>query len=147
MDAIALLKDDHKKVKELLEKLEKTGDGDVAERKDLFTRIRSEMEIHEAIEEEIFYPALKQHAEAREIVLEGYEEHHVVDILLGEMTDMDPGDERWMAKAKVMKENVEHHIEEEEDDMFDTARDVLDKSTLMALGQRMDARKRILSPR
>ena len=147
MDAITLLKDDHKKVKELLEKLEKTSDGDVDERKDLFTRIRSEMEIHEAIEEEIFYPALKEHAEAREIVLEGYEEHHVVDTLLGEMTDMDPGDERWMAKAKVMKENVEHHIEEEEDDMFAKARDVLDESTLNELGERMEARKRSLSGR
>jgi hemerythrin-like domain-containing protein len=101
------------------------------------------MVIHERIEEEIFYPALKEHPKAREIVLEGYEEHHVVDEIMGELEATDVTDETWSAKFKVMKENIEHHIEEEEGDMFKQARQVFDADELESLGARMQELKQL----
>jgi hypothetical protein len=103
--------------------------------------VKQELTIHEAIEEEIFYPALKSHPKAKDIVLEGYEEHHVVDLLMGELEGMDVTDESWGAKALVMKENIEHHIEEEEGEMWTKARQVFDRTELEELGERMMARK------
>ena len=141
MNAIELLKEDHRKVKKLLDEVASTTEKGVKTREDLYRRIKQEMEIHEALEEEIFYPALKEHSEAREVVLEGYEEHDVVDRLLGELGELDVGDETWGPKAKVMKENVEHHIEEEEEEMFEKAQDIFDPETLEALGRRMADRK------
>jgi hemerythrin-like domain-containing protein len=145
MDAISLLEDDHKKVKKLLDEGDSTTERGVKTRRELFERFKKEMEVHEAIEEEIFYPALKDHPKAREIVLEGYEEHHVVDNIIGELEGVAFDDERWGAKFSVMKENIEHHIEEEEGDMFKKARDVFDKDDLDKLGTRMEERKRELS--
>ena len=145
MDPFQLLKDDHEKVKKLLEDLESTTERGVKTRTELFGKIKSELEAHEKIEEEIFYPALKQHAEAKEIVLEGYEEHDVVDKLMSELESLSVEDETWGAKAKVMKENIEHHIEEEEGEMFSKAREVLDTETLKELGEKMQAYKEQLS--
>jgi hemerythrin-like domain-containing protein len=100
-----------------------------------------ELTVHEIIEEEIFYPALKEHPKAKEIVLEGYEEHHVVDEIMGELEGLDPTDEAFGPKAKVMAENIEHHIEEEEGEMFTQARQVFDADELAELGERMARRK------
>ena len=141
MDAIALLKVDHDKVKELLSQLESTTDRGIKRRTELFATIKKELTLHEIVEEEIFYPALKEHPKAKDIVLEGYEEHHVVDLLLGELDALDVRDETWGAKAQVMKENVEHHIEEEEGEMFPQARQVFDTGELHDLAERMAARK------
>ena len=127
MDAITLLKSDHDLVKSLLAELETTTERGVKTRTELFARIKDELTVHEIIEEEIFYPELKAHPKAEDIVLEGYEEHHVVDLLLGELSDLAVDDETWGAKAKVMQENVEHHIEEEEGEMFPQARSVFDR--------------------
>ena len=137
MDAIALLKADHDKVKKMLAEGEDTTERAEKTRSELFDTLKSEMLIHERIEEEIFYPALKSHPKARDIVLEGYEEHHVVDEIMGELEATDVTDETWGAKFKVMKENIEHHIEEEEGDMFKQARQVFDTDELEALGARM----------
>ena len=142
MDALAMLKTDHDKVKKLLADLESTTERGVKTREELFARIKSELTVHEIIEEEIFYPALKDHPKAKDLVLEGYEEHHVVDVLLGELEGLDVADETWGAKAKVMQENVEHHIEEEEGEMFAQARAVFDREELTELGDRMAARKK-----
>jgi hypothetical protein len=142
MDAIALLKADHDKLKKLLTALESTTERGIKTRSELFATIKGELVVHEAIEEEIFYPALKEHPKARDIVLEGFEEHHVVDLLMGELERLPVDDESWGAKAIVMKENIEHHIEEEEGDMFVKARQVFDKTELADLGERMEARKR-----
>ena len=142
MDAIAMLKEDHDKVKKLLTELESTTERGVKTRSELFATIKGELTIHEIIEEEIFYPELKAHPKAKDIVLEGYEEHHVVDTLMKELEELDVTDESWGAKAVVMKENIEHHIEEEEGEMFKAARSVFDKAELEDLGARMEARKR-----
>ena len=141
MDAIALLEADHQKVKQLLTELESTTERGVKRRAELFATIKGELTLHEIVEEEIFYPELKAHPKAEDIVLEGYEEHHVVDVLMGELEALDVSDETWGAKAVVMKENIEHHIEEEEGEMFSKARQVFDDSELKDLGQRMEARK------
>jgi hemerythrin-like domain-containing protein len=141
MDAISLLKADHDKVKKLLSELETTTERGVKTRTELFDRIKTELTVHEVIEEEIFYPALKEHPKAVDIVLEGYEEHHVVDVLMGELERLPVDDETWGAKAKVMQENIEHHIEEEEGDMFVKARQVFDAAELRELGERMAERK------
>jgi len=141
-NAIELLLDDHKKVKKLLDELDQTTERGVKTREELFTRIKSELTVHEIIEEEIFYPALKQHPKAEDIVLEGYEEHHVVDVLMGELTSLPYDDETWGAKFTVMKENVEHHVEEEEGDMFVKARQVFDRDELNELGQAMLERRK-----
>ena len=141
MDAIALLKADHDKVKKLLTELESTTERGVKTRSELFATIKGELTVHEIIEEEIFYPELKAHPKAKDIVLEGYEEHHVVDLLMGELESLDVTDEAWGPKALVMKENIEHHIEEEEGEMFTTARRVFDAEELDDLGERMAARK------
>jgi hypothetical protein len=141
MDAIALLKADHVKVKGLLNELESTTERGVKTRTELFATIKGELTLHEIVEEEIFYPELKAHPKAKDIVLEGYEEHHVVDLLMGELEALDVDDEAWGAKALVMKENIEHHIDEEEGEMFSKARQVFEDSELEDLGRRMEARK------
>jgi hypothetical protein len=141
MNAIALLEADHQKVKKLLAELESTTERGVKTRSELFATIKGELTLHEIVEEEIFYPELKAHPKAQDIVLEGYEEHHVVDLLMGELEALDVSDETWGAKATVMKENIEHHIQEEEGGMFRQARQVFDADELNDLGARMEARK------
>ncbi len=141
MDALRLLKDDHDKMRKLLTELESTTERGVRTREELFSRIKGELTIHEVIEEEIFYPALKEHPKAKDIVLEGYEEHHVVDTVMAELEGLPVDDESWGAKAKVMQENVEHHMEEEEGEMFQKARQVFDREELDELGTRMEQRK------
>lgn len=141
MDALQLLKADHDQVKKLLTEGDETTERAVKTRAELLATIKRELSVHEEIEETIFYPALKEHPRAREIVLEGYEEHNVVDTVMGELEATDVTDERWGAKFKVMMENIEHHIEEEEGEMFKQARSVFDADELQALGERMAARK------
>ena len=141
MDAMALLKEDHLKVKKMLAELESTTERGVKTREELFTRVKQELVVHEAIEEEIFYPALKEHPKTKEIALEGYEEHHVVDTVMAEIEGVAYDDEKWGAKFTVMKENLEHHIEEEEGEMFKQARQVFDQDELTQLGESMKARK------
>jgi Hemerythrin HHE cation binding domain len=143
MDAIALLKADHDKVKKMLADGEATTERGEKTRTELFAKLKEEMVLHERIEEEIFYPALKEHPKAKEIVLEGFEEHHVVDEIMGELETTDVTDEQWGAKFKVMKENIEHHIEEEEGAMFKQARQVFDTDELEQLGARMEELKKV----
>ena len=144
MDAIQLLKDDHDAMKKMLSDLESTTERGTKTREALFAKVREELTVHEAIEEEIFYPALKEHPKAKELVLEAYEEHGVVDMIMADIEGVPFDDERWSAKFTVMKENIEHHIEEEEKEMFKQARDVFDRDELEALGERMMSRKRQL---
>ena len=141
MDAIELLKADHVKIKRLLTELESTTERGVKTRTELFATIKGELTLHEIVEEEIFYPELKAHPKAVDIVLEASEEHHVVDLLMSELEALDVAHETWGAKALVMKENIEHHIEEEEGEMFRQARQVFDAGELDDLGGRMSARK------
>ena len=142
MNGLDLLRADHRRVEKLLAQLDDTSEEDLERRRELFRDLTDEMQAHEIIEEEILYPALKDHPKAREVVLEGYEEHHVVDTIMSELDDVPFDDETWAAKFNVMKENIEHHIEEEEDDMFDQAADIFDEEELETLGERMAERKK-----
>jgi hemerythrin superfamily protein len=149
-DAISLLKADHKKVKGLLEELEKTTERGAKKREKLLSQIDKELEVHTNIEETIFYPAFRDAVnkrEDREMYFEALEEHHVVKLVLPEIKSTDPGSEPFAAKAKVLKELVTHHAKEEERDMFPEARKVFDKTELEDLGARMQAKKKELMAR
>ncbi|MDQ4131040.1 MAG: hemerythrin domain-containing protein [Actinomycetota bacterium] len=141
MNALELLKQDHRRLEGLLSDLESTSEGDTGQRQELFSTVRGELRVHEILEEEILYPALKEHSEARGVVLEGIEEHNVADRLLGDMGELSVQDEAWGAKLAVLKENLEHHIEEEEGEMFVKAEDIFEDDQLEEMGQRMERRK------
>lgn len=141
MNAFTLLKQDHKTVAELMEKIDKTTERALKTREELFTRLQSELEVHAKIEEEIFYPAIESEEETREITLEAFEEHRLVKQLLAELEAMPKDDEQWTAKFTVLKENVEHHVEEEEGEMFTKARKVLSKEDQEVLGTRLEEAK------
>jgi iron-sulfur cluster repair protein YtfE (RIC family) len=141
MNAFELLKTDHKKVSGIFEKLEPTTERATKTREELFAQLKQELDIHAHIEETIFYPVLKREAETRAITLEGLEEHHVIKTLLGELDTLGVESEQWTAKLKVLKENVEHHVEEEEDDMFKKAREVLSAEQIEDIGARMETEK------
>lgn len=138
MDAFELLKADHKKVNELFDQLEAaTGKAKLS----VFDQIKTELELHTHIEEKIFYPALEKPEETHDLTLEAYEEHKMVKTLLAELSGTRTADDEWQAKAKVLRENVEHHVDEEENELFDKADDVLTDEEIEALGQRMEAEK------
>ena len=142
MNAFQLLKEDHKKVAGIFEKLEPTTERGVKTREDLFTQLKNELDVHAEIEETIFYPALREADETHDIILEGYEEHKVVKTLLAELEELPKDDETWGAKLKVLQENVEHHVEEEEGEMFKSARKVLSNEEAEELGERLEAAKK-----
>jgi hemerythrin superfamily protein len=137
IDAITLLENDHRRLEHLLKDGEQTTPRTVKKRAALLATITTELAVHELIEEKILYPALEAHPQARDIVLEGFQEHHVADLILKELHELARNDERWQAKFKVLKENVEHHIQEEEGPMFRTARGVMTREELKILGARM----------
>jgi len=141
MNAVTLLEEEHVTLKRMLRDLDATTERAVRTRTELLAKVTDALRAHETIEEELFYPALKRHPRAKDIVLEGIEEHNVVDSLLGELATLAVDDEAWGAKASVMIENIEHHIEEEEDDMFVKARQVFSAEELRDLGEAMAARR------
>lgn len=145
INAITLLKEDHETVRGLLKKLEATTERAGDTREELLDRIEQELKIHTTIEEEIFYPAYKEAVSKRDdtkLYHEALEEHHVVDGVLAEMKSSSYGSEEFSAKAKVLKDLVEHHAEEEEKQMFPRARRHMETSELKELGGQMDARKK-----
>lgn len=145
MNVYDLLKEDHAKVSGIFEKLDATTERALKTREELFNKLNSELEVHSALEEQFFYPALKQAAETRDITLEALEEHSIVKALLEELASTPKDNEKWTAKLTVLKENVEHHVEEEEGEMFKKARSVLTDEQAGEIGARMEAAKRKLS--
>ena len=137
MNALTLLKEDHGRIKRLLEEGEKTTERGEKTRTELFERLKDILTAHEQMEEEVLYPALKAHPKAKELTLEAYEEHHVVDLVLEELEGTPVSDEQWGAKFKVAKENIEHHIEEEETQMFPKCRELFTRDELEDMGKRM----------
>jgi len=136
IDAISLLTDDHKAVKKLFREFEEANErskGRLAE------QIREELEIHTQIEEEIFYPETRSAAE--EMIAEAIEEHHVVDALLMEIEELEPGALEFDAKMKVLIENVEHHAEEEEKELFPKVKKAMGEEAMRDMGQRMSRLK------
>ena len=140
-DPITLLETDHRRFEKLLDDGEATTERAVKGRGEVLEALTSELTVHEAIEEQILYPALRPHAEAHDVVLEGIEEHHIADVLIKELHKVRKDNEKWGAKFSVLKESVEHHIKEEERMMFPAARAALAREELLALGARMRALK------
>lgn len=138
-DPIILLQSDHRHFERLLDEGAQTTERAKKGRREILKSLTDEMNVHEALEEQVFYPALKPHAEAHDLVLESYQEHHVADQIIKELHNLEKDDEKWGAKFKVLKENVAHHISEEERKLFPVARGVLKKEELLALGARMRA--------
>jgi hemerythrin superfamily protein len=138
MKATDILKKQHKEVKGLFKKMEKTEDA--RGRKQLMEQITQALQLHTRLEEQIFYPAVRglETRKAEEMVAEAFEEHHVVDLVLKDLPNVDPEDERFEAKMTVLSELVEHHAEEEEEEMFKLARR-LGEEELDALGAQMEA--------
>lgn len=149
-DAIALLKADHTAVKKLFgqeEKEEKKAKHDGQMKQEIFDQIKTALEVHATIEEEIFYPAVKKarSENVKDEVREGYEEHKQIKDLLAKLSGVTPADETWDMKIKVLKEDVEHHVKEEEGEMFPDAKKFLGEKRLMELGKQLEERKQQLT--
>jgi hemerythrin superfamily protein len=142
MDAITLLKDDHKTVEQLFKRFEKAGDRAFVEQRQIVDRIIEELSIHAAVEEQLFYPVIRATVpDTDDLALESLEEHHIVKWVLAELDSMAPEDERFAAKVTVLIENVRHHVKEEEDELFPMVRDELGRNALSDLGDAMAAAK------
>ena len=140
MDALELLKADHDRVKKLLSELEDSKE-EPQDLRELYNQIKLELKIHEHLEETLLYPVLREHSESRQLALEGFVEHHTANVVLNELALDKVGSDNFKAKAKVLKELVEHHIEEEEGELFDQARELLGEERLSEMGQRMQDMK------
>ena len=146
-NAITLLKSDHATVKRLLRELNATTDRAVKERERLVTEIQRELKTHAQIEEEVFYPAFKAKTEgtdAEDMFYEASEEHHLVDIVLPALVHANPKSHEFEAKAKVLQDLIEHHVKEEEQEMFPKARQVFDEDQLRELGDLLQTRKELI---
>lgn len=142
MDAIVLLREDHKTVEKLFKRFEKTGDDDLGERRTIAEEVIQELTVHAWIEEQVFYPAAREAApDTTDHILESIEEHHAVVWMLSELKNMDPSDERFKAKMSVLMENVRHHVEEEEQDWFPDVRKAMGRKRLTELGEQLEAEK------
>jgi hemerythrin-like domain-containing protein len=137
-DAIVLLKDDHQQIRKTFRAFEKAGDNAHATKGKLVDRIIEQLTVHTYIENEVMYPRVRELLpDVEDDVLESYEEHHVADVLVLELSAMKPEDERFTAKTTVLIENVEHHMEEEEQEWFPKVRAGLGRKQLQDLGQQM----------
>ena len=128
---LKVLETEHRQVKQMLKEL--VNAEEAGERAEIFGRLKPELEAHSHGEEEAFYPLLKEEDESKTTAIEAYVEHHIADRLIQEMDSMDKGDEEWEARAKVLKDVVEHHIEEEESEIWKEARKLLGKEKLAEL--------------
>jgi len=140
MNALELLKEDHRKVEELFEEYEKASNDRT--KFSVYNKIRTELEIHTKIEETIVYPAFQKIEELEDMVMEALEEHKQVKDLIREIDHLVKGSEKLEAKIKVMKEDVEHHVKEEEGEVFPKVESLMDESELEELGTHVEEAKK-----
>ena len=133
MDAIEMLEEQHRDVEDLFDEL---ASADFADKQDLFDELADQLAVHASIEEIHFYPAVRARR-TEDILLESLEEHLTIKRLLADLLQLDPRNEQFEPKIKVLKEQVEHHVKEEEDELFPKVRKVLDKKQLVALAEDM----------
>lgn len=137
MDAITLLKNDHREVEKLFKELEKGKN-----REQLFKELKNSLDVHAEIEEKLFYPAVRDAKQTHDIVIESFEEHKQVKMVLMDLEKADKNTEHWLAGVKVLMEDVQHHVGEEENDMFPKVKDkILSREQLEDLGTRMEEMK------
>ncbi len=141
MDVFKLLEKDHQKVSGLFKKVENSKG---ATREKLFTELEAELTVHAEVEEKIFYPRLEEEEETKDMILEAREEHRLVEQLVAELSSMEKTSEQWDAKLKVLKEMVEHHVDEEESELFPKAKKVLEKGEAAELAESIESEKQEL---
>ena len=139
MNALDILKQDHQKVKGLFQEIRK--DSDRGRQKELFDKIDTELEIHTHIEETVFYPAVDEHEEFKDMIAEALEEHQEVKSLLDELEELGADDHDFGSKLQQLMEAVEHHVEEEEGEMFPKIQEVFDEDELEELGRDLEMAK------
>ena len=139
MDAISLLKEDHRKVEKLFKEIEEAPPG---KREQIYNEINKELTIHAELEEKLFYPAADAAKQTHELALEAMEEHKQMKIVLADLEQADKKTETWLAGFKVLMEDVQHHVKEEETELFPKIKkEVLSEQQLKAVGQQMEEMK------
>lgn len=148
MDAITLLREDHKLLRKLSKDLAETTERAVETRKRMLKRLETELKAHTTIEEELFYPAIldaTKDVEDRRMVAEGIEEHRAADKkVIPDLHKSDPSSIEYSGQLKVLKDYLFHHLKEEEEEMFPKVRELIGRSELQELGEKMLARKKEL---
>jgi len=145
MNVLELLKEDHSNVESLFEKYDRTGKSSQEKKTELFEEIRRELQLHSRAEEEMFYPALKAlNGEGRRLVSEALKEHRDVDELLTQISRLKPCDKNFDDKMETLIENVDHHVQEEEGEIFRFAEENCSEGQLEELGQQIEDRKKTL---
>jgi hemerythrin-like domain-containing protein len=148
-DVVTLLKEDHKKVKSLLEDLVSGEETEASELGQLFDEIERELKMHTELEEKLVYPIFKESGEKEEdgkMYFEAHEEHHIVDIVMEDLRKAEPGSESFMARAKVLDELVRHHIKEEEKEMLPRLKKLVNEERLEEMASRMMEMKQQMQP-
>ncbi|MGZ4142942.1 MAG: hemerythrin domain-containing protein [Actinomycetota bacterium] len=142
-----LLREDHKKVQQLFKRFEGLGPNASKAKRDIVEKVIEELSVHSAIEEQILYPVARETLEDDSIVLEDLEEHHILKWQLSELADMQPEDERYDAKLRVLMENVRHHVKEEEGELFPELRERLGRKRLQEIGDMLKRAKDVVPTR
>lgn len=135
-DIFTTLEQDHKEMQSMMSQLSESFD------EQTFKQLAQELVSHERAEEQVLYDAIVEEQPTHELVLEGFEEHHVADLIMRELKDNRHGSERWMAKFKVLQENVEHHIQEEENELFPAAKQVVDDARAQEMTSQFESAKK-----
>jgi hemerythrin superfamily protein len=139
MNALEVLMEDHQKVKGLFQEIRQATDN--AKRRELFDKIDTALEIHAHIEETVFYPAIEEHEEFKDMVAGALEEHQEAKTLLDELEELGADNHDFGSKLQLLIEAVEHHVEEEEGEMFSKIRELFDEDELEQLGQELESAK------
>ena len=148
VDAIQLVKKDHRTVEQLFKEFEKAArTGRKSSLRRIVRELTRELSVHASIEEQILYPALRREERSEDDVLEALEEHHLVKLTLAELEAMEPENERYCAKVMVLVENVRHHVEEEEDELLPRLRKAFSPADLKDLGELMARAKKVAPTR
>ena len=141
MDIFTKLKEDHDKMKQIMEKIGKTSTGATSTRKKLFLQLKNELFAHAKVEEAVFYSSIQSRQNLKEDVLEAYNEHRMIGMLLDELDTIPKGNDQWLAKFHFLKELVEHHVEDEEKEVFPKAEQILSDKKAEELGELMVQRE------
>src|SRR5215813_11156967 len=137
MDALQILAKDHRAVDQLFDQIEKTDNREANRRGQLYRKLRNELELHTELEEELFYPALKEHNDTKALASEALEEHSEVKQMLNEIDNLSAEDDQWSEMINELKMAVQHHMREEEHQLFPAARVRLDEARISELGRKI----------
>jgi len=142
MDIFTLLHEDHENVSLIFKKIESMKSKETAQTQEqLFKELYTELELHAKVEEDLVYPVFKKYEETRKIVEESLREHQEIDRLLSELKGMRPDDQKWMGKLGELQRKVEHHVKEEEEQLFPQGRKVIGEERLQQLGETVETQK------